>query len=160
MKNLLSIKVVFIFLVLFLYSCSKDDEPTVCLPTAVNLTINGEKQSFQAIGRGIDLRQNGYELHLNLGRYSLEPYREQTIYIQLPYKKTGKNSIEVFQYHQYINQISFSGDFLNGDFESNVITNTSTCFYATFSGTLSDGNQQIVITEGSLSYKYEESFDE
>lgn len=156
----ITFKTILTLLIVSLFSCSNDDNEQVCLETNVTMNVNGESQSFQAIGRGIDLRENGYQLHLNLDRRSNDPFREQGIAIILPYKKKGKNIIEQFIYHQYINGISFDGDFLDGEFESNVITNTSKCFYATFSGVLNDGNQEVIITNGSLSYEYEESFDE
>ena len=160
MKNT-TYKTILTFLIVCLFSCSNDDDKEqVCLETNVTMNVNGESQSFQAIGRGIDLRENGYELHLNLDRRSNDPFREQGIAIILPYKKIGENIIEQFIYHQYIDGIAFDGDFLDGEFESNVITNTSKCFYATFSGVLNDGNQEVIITNGSLSYEYEEPFDE
>lgn len=154
-------KTILTLLIVCLFSCSNDDDNEQdCMETNVTMNVNGESQSFQAIGRGIDLRENGYELSLNLDRRSNDPFREQGITIILPYKKNGENIIEQFIYHQYIDGISFDGDFLNGEFESNVITNTSKCFSATFSGVLNDGNQEVIITNGNLSYEYEEPFDD
>ncbi|WP_373058713.1 hypothetical protein [Zunongwangia sp. H14] len=98
------------------------------------MTINGENQEFEVLGKGIDLRENGYRLQLNLDRRNNDPYREQGVSIVLPYQKTGKNIIERFNYHQYINAVAFNGDFINGELESTVLTNTRTCFSATFSG--------------------------
>ena len=153
----------FLFLIIAftLSSCSDDDEkkPEPCLATNVTMVVNGELQSFQAQGRGIDAMQDGYRLSINLDRRSNDPYREQTIYIILPYKKTGQNIIQEFHYRQYINGVAFEGDFLDGTFECNIITNRNTCFYATFSGKLNDGNQEIIITGGKLSYQYETPFD-
>jgi len=142
------------------FSCSNNDDGTNCPETHVTMTINGESQSFEAMGRGIDLRQNRYELHLNLDRRSNDPSREQGISIILPYKKTGANVIEQFIYHQYIDNVPFDGDFLDGEFQSNVMINTHECFYATFSGKLHDGNQEVTITKGELRYTYEEPFEE
>lgn len=141
-------------------SCSNDDDHQPCYATDVTMTINGEVQSFQAYGRGIDIREDGYELQLYFYRGSSNPFSEQNLTVKLPYKKRGKNIFEAFLYSQYIDNTPFEGDFLDGELQSQVITNTSNCFYATFSGTLSDGNQEIVITNGELKYEYEESFDE
>lgn len=162
MKIILLIKGLLILLMINFMSCSNDDDVNqqICLETNVTIRVDGEVQTFQAIGRGIDLRENGYELSINLDRRSNDPFREQGIAIILPYKMTGENIFEQFIYHQYIDSTPFDGDFLNGEFQSNVITNTNKCFYATFSGKLSDGNQEIIITEGKLSYEYENPFDE
>jgi hypothetical protein len=141
-------------------SCSNDDDNQPCYATDVTMTINGEFQSFQAYGRGIDIREGGYELQLNFYRGSNNPFSEQNLTVKLPYKARGENIFEGFLYSQYTNDTPFEGDFLDGELQSQVITNTSTCFYATFSGTLSDGNQEIVITDGELKYEYEDSFDE
>ena len=157
-KTTISITIALLLLVTFI-SCSKDNDEPVCLETNITMKINGELQNFQAIGRGIDLRQNDYELSINLDRRSDSPFREQTFYISLPYKKTGINIFEKIIYHQYINNTLFEGDFVNGELQSKVITNTNKCFYATFSGKLNDGNQEVNITEGSISYQYESPFD-
>lgn len=160
-KNLPVIVLLLVLLTLVLTSCSNDDDSEqVCMETNVIMTVNGELQTFEALGRGIDLRQNGYLLQLNLYRRGNDPFREQSIVIKLPYKKTGENILEQFLYRQYIDNTLFEGDFLNGEFESNVITNSRNCFYATFSGKLSDGNQEVIITDGTVSFKYEPPFDE
>ncbi len=154
------INVLIILLSIVFTACSDDDKGPVCLETNITMKINGESQSFEASGYGIILTQNGYILDIHSGRYSNTPYSEQSFSILLPYKKTGVNVIEQFIYHQYMDNISFDGDFMNGEFESNVITNNKSCFYATFSGKLNDGNQEVIITEGKLSYKYENPFDQ
>ena len=141
-------------------SCSNDDDHQPCYATDVTMTINGELQSFQAKGRGIDIREDGYELHLNFYRGSNNPFSQQNLTVKLPYKARGENIFEAFLYSQYIDNTPFEGDFLDGELQSQVITNTSNCFYATFSGVLTDGNQEIVITNGELKYEYEDSFDE
>jgi hypothetical protein len=158
MKKLLNTTALLILTILGLVSCSNDDEQ-VCMVTNITMTINGETQSFQAYGRGISLRQNGYELELNLSR-RVGTFSEQDVLLVLPYKKTGNNVIEHFFYSHNINNTTFEGDFMDGEFQSKVLTNTSNCFYATFSGKLNDNNQEIIITDGILSYEYEESFDE
>lgn len=143
---------------IILTGCS-DKQTGVCPEINVTMKVNGELQSFEVLGYGIDLTPNGHMLHLNLHRGSQDPFREQGIAIFLPYKKTGTNVIEQFIYHQYIDDMAFDGDFTDGEFESRVITNTNTCFYATFSGKLHDGTRQVVITEGTLSYTYVNPFE-
>lgn len=153
-------KLFFLVSILTIFSCSKDDDGQACMQTNTTLTVNGEVQSFQAIGRGISLRPNGYELSLNFYRNATDSSGDQNIALILPYKKTGKNSVEHFYYSQYLDQSYFQGDFTEGDFQINVLKNTSECFYATFSGKLTDGENQITIEQGTISYTYEESFDE
>ncbi|KAF2515216.1 BTB/POZ domain-containing protein [Flavobacterium foetidum] len=154
----------FAILVLVTVSCNRDDENQAedlnCKPTSISMVVNGTPQTFQALGYGIDLRSKGYELHLNGDRRSNDPLREQGIAVILPYKKTGKNIIQQFHYHQYIDKVSFDGDFLKGEFTSDVIINRNSCFYATFSGKLSDGKQEIIITDGIISYQYDKAFDD
>jgi hypothetical protein len=157
-------KVFFISVIVLLSSCSKDDsksdENASCQETKITMLVNGESQSFHAYGRGIDIRSDGYELSLNFGREEQNPYQEQSIVLHLPYKATGQNIIEQFIYSQYKDNTLFRGDFLEGELQSNVITNTKNCFRMTFSGKLSDANQEVVITEGKISYTYEEPFSE
>lgn len=160
MKN--KIKNLTVLLIVFAcFSCNKDENEPDCHATNVSMLVNGELQTFQAQGRGIDLTNNGYILSLNLDRRDNDvQLREQTFYIQLPYKKTGKNIIQKCLYHQYINGIPLDGDLVNSDFKSEVIMNRSTCFYATFSGKLNDGNQEVIITDGVVSYQYETPFNQ
>lgn len=161
MKNKISIISVFLLVFCFVFSsCSDDNSEPPCLETNVSMVINGELQNFYVLGRGIDLRQNGYELSLSFDRRNNEiPLREQGISIVLPYKKTGANLIESFYYHQYFDGVSFDGDFIDGEFESEVFVNRNTCFYATFSGKLNNGNQEIVITDGIISVEYDPPFE-
>ena len=130
-----------------------------CQPTNISMVVNGKPQTFQALGYGIDLRSEGYVLHLNGDRRSSDPLREQGIAIILPYKKTGENVIEKFIYHQYIDNIAFDGDFTDEEFKCNVMINRNSCFFATFSGKLNNGNQEVIITDGIISYQYNEPFD-
>lgn len=150
-----------LLLTLLSLSCSKEDNNNVCLETNVSMVINGELQTFQTTGRGIDLNPggNGHTLRIWLYRGTSNPLVEQSILIILPYKKTGNNILENFMYNQYAIGTTFDGDFSNGTIESKVITNSRTCFYATFSGTFNDGNQEFVITDGKLSYQYETPFE-
>ncbi|MDR6763879.1 hypothetical protein J2Y38_004103 [Flavobacterium sp. 2755] len=153
----------FSLLAIVAFSCNKDDDNKEraldCQPTNISMKINGELQTFQAIGYGIDLISEGYVLHLNGARRSNDPLKEQGIAIILPYKKTGQNVIKNFFYHQYINEVSFDGDFTEGEFQCNVKINRKSCFLATFSGKLSDGKQEVIITDGIISYQYEDPFD-
>ncbi|AFL79598.1 hypothetical protein Aeqsu_0066 [Aequorivita sublithincola DSM 14238] len=157
-------RIFFISVIVLFSSCSEDDskndEIAICQETVVTMIVNGETQTFYAYGRGIGIRSDGYELIINVGRNVQNPLGEQDIAIYLPYKATGKNIIEQFIYSQYKDNIIFRGDFLDGELQSNVLVNTKSCFRMTFSGKLSDGNQEIVITEGKISYMYDESFSE
>jgi len=154
----------FLLLVMATFSCNRDndnqEENLNCKPTSISMVVNGKPHTFQAIGYGIDLRSEGYVLHLNGDKRSNNPLSEQGIAVILPYKKTGKNVIDKFIYHQYVNNVSFDGDFTDGVFQSNVIINRNSCFYATFSGKLNDGKQEIIITDGIISYQYEDPFDD
>ncbi|RZJ50155.1 MAG: hypothetical protein EOO44_16935 [Flavobacterium sp.] len=157
------LNVFFSILVITVFSCNKDDDnhkdKLDCKPTTISMVVNGKPQTFQALGYGIDLSSKGYVLHLNGDQRSNDPLQERGIAVILPYKKTGKNIIDEFNYHQYINSVSFDGDFTDGIFECNVIINRNSCFYATFSGTLNDGKQEIIITDGIISYQYNDPFD-
>lgn len=163
MKSKMKIlNVFFSLLVILTFSCNKDDDNHEdilnCQPTNISMVVNGKPQTFQALGYGIDLMSEGYVLHLNGDRRSNDPFREQGIAVILPYKKTGKNVIKEFIYHQYIDNVSFDGDFTDGEFQCDVIINRNSCFYATFSGKLNDGNQEVIITDGIISYQYNEPF--
>jgi hypothetical protein len=141
-------------------SCSDDDSSSKCQATNISATINGTAFTFQAIGRGLDLRSGGYRLQLNAYSNGFDPVVRQ-FSITLPYKKTGKNVIQKFDYLQYDNTgSSIEGDFVTQQFTSNVKVNKPTCFYTTFSGAFTVNGQTINITNGKLSYEYEESFDE
>ena len=153
----LSLVLLFVLIISSL-SCTKDENPPSCQPTNVTMKINGETFTYQAIGRGISLKSWGYELQLNFYRGTNQPFTESGISLKLPFQATGKNIIQQFEYSQSVEQVYFIGDFTTGALESNVVMNTNNCFYATFSGNLNDGNQEIVITEGVISVEYEEPF--
>lgn len=161
MKKLLE-KVLFVLILFSSISCSNDDsDQQVCLENTANLKINGENQAFNVEGYGINSRENGHVLMLNLARRTNNPYIEQFINIRLPFKMTGNNIIEQFAYRQKsIDSVLFNGNYVNDEFESRVITNTDNCFYATFSGKISDGIQEIIITDGIISQEYGTPFDE
>lgn len=155
-------KFIFAFVSITLIACSHDNNQEVvsqCTPTNVSMVVNGELQTFQAYGRGIDIAENGYILSINIDRRNFGSTNEQGVYLQLPYKRTGKNLIEHFIYHQYVDNVVLDGDFVtDGNFTSEILVNRETCFLATFSGTLTDGNQEVEITNGVLSYTYETPF--
>lgn len=153
-------KLFLVILLLTFFSCSKDDDVQKCMETNVVMTINGDEQSFQALGRGISLRPEGYELSLSFYRSTDNPLKEQNIVLILPYKKTGKNIIQHIYYSEYMNGEFFEGDFVNDELQMNVIKNTALCFYATFSGVLMKEGEEIVIENGIISYLYEDSFDD
>jgi len=145
-------------LTLLLIACSKheQDDPNECRTTSVTMKVNGELLSFQANGRGAGM---GVPLTVYAGRIIQSPYLEQSFSISVPYKVTGNNLILTFNYHHYINRQSFDGNFTNGEISSKVITNKNTCVYIEFWGEISDGSQELVITEGKFSYTYEDPFD-
>ncbi|WP_395044034.1 hypothetical protein [Flavobacterium sp.] len=153
MKNIIG----FLFLSLLL-SCSKDDNSQSCYDSSVIMKINDELQSFQTIGRGVDLVSGNYKLSIYLYRSS-NINSQQNIYFELPYKKIGKNIITKFFYQQNNNGDGFEGDFINGTFQCDVKSNTNKCFYATVSGILNTGSQEIEIKDAIISYTYEEPFD-
>src|SRR6187402_1832657 len=154
------LKLLFIPVLTIFLSCSHSkDENQTCLPTKITMVVNGVPQTWNAGGRGIDLTPIGYKLSINLDRSIAEPYSQQGVSIILPYKVTGANVIKSFHYLQYDHDQSFEGDFVDGQFKSYVISNTQNCLLATFSGKLNDGDQEIVITNGSVSYLYETPFE-
>ena len=154
-------RIIITLLICVFFSCSTDDnnEEPKCLETEVTMVVNGELQNFQAIGYGISMRENGYLLQLNLDRRDNDPFRQQTVVIQLEYLKTGKNIIDKFDYHQYIDDQLFEGDFVNYEFENTVITNSNKCFSATFSGKIIKEDQEVIITDGILNMTYRNPFD-
>lgn len=157
-QNLIFLIISFLFI-----SCANDeksqtnDESTQnCMEINISMFVNGEKQTYYVNQSGIVLNSNGgYTLKLKMDRQkNSDSWGKQGIEIILPYKKTGKNVITNFIYHHYSDNVNINGDFVSGEFQSTVTTNKNTCFYATFSGKLNTGNQQVIITEGSISYQY------
>lgn len=158
MKSNLSLRLLFLFFPILFLSCSDDDSPRPCEVTEISMKVNGELQIFESIGRGIDLRPNGYVLQLNFYRNSEDV--EQNLVLRMPYKKTSHNVIDELLFTQFKDGDYIEGDLVNNDFHSKVLINRSTCFYATFSGQLDNDGEQIVITDGKLSWEYDEPFDE
>lgn len=163
MKNLQYL-VLFFTGLLILNSCSEDHEADPC-PKAeiISMKINGELKQFVVNGRGIDLDSDGSGHTLTLWLFSgvLQPQQDSyAITLKLPYEKTGTNIIEEFRYFRVHNGNSAKGYFSDGEFQSEILSNTSSCFSATFSGrTMVDGNE-IVITEGVIDHVYDEPFDD
>ena len=126
------------------------------------MKINGEAKQFVISGWGIDLN-NDYSGHtLTLQITSGTYYPQQDTYditLKLPYKKTGTNIIEEFNYFRVQNTSSSASDFVLGELQSKVTVNKSSCFSATFAGkAIVDGNE-IIITEGIINHVYSEPFD-
>ncbi|MCB0445355.1 MAG: hypothetical protein KDC68_06855 [Gelidibacter sp.] len=93
------------------------------------MKINGELKQFEVNGRGIDLDNDGsgYTLSLWLFTGVLQPQQDSyAITLKLPYKSTGGNIIEEFNYFRTQNGTSVESDFVaQGELESNVIVNTN-----------------------------------
>lgn len=160
MKKVLLLIILLSFGSFQLSSCSKDEDATPpCRQTRITMYVNGEFQAYQALGRGIDLKANGYEMFVQATRLINNTARYETFTFILPYKKTGPNSIEKCLFTYEFPNSSFTADLLDYEFKSNVITNTRFCFYATFSAKFNNGIEDIVITDGEFSYLYEEPYD-
>jgi hypothetical protein len=162
MKN--SIPALLIAISLFILSaCSKDDDTQTCPQNeTISMKINGELKQFEMSGRGIDLNNNnaGHTLSLYLFNGVFSP-RQDSYYIvlKLPYKKTGTNIVEEFNYFRVQNASSSEGDFVLGELKSTVTVNKNTCFSATFSGRATIGGNEIIITEGIINHVYTDPFD-
>ncbi|MBU2929913.1 hypothetical protein [Winogradskyella psychrotolerans] len=148
---------------IILNSCSNDDDAVSCPQTEnATMTINGEVMDFQILGRGIDLDNDGsgHTLSLNLASGFYTPQQDTyAVTLKLPYKKTGTDIIEEFNYLRVQNGSSAEGDFVQSELISNVTVNKNTCFSATFSGSAIIGGNEVVITEGSINHTYSDPFD-
>lgn len=151
---------------IILNSCSNDDDNNNACPQSktIAMKINGELKQFEVNGRGIDLDNDGsgYTLSLWLFTGVLQPQQDSyAITLKLPYKSTGGNIIEEFNYFRTQNGTSVESDFVaQGELESNVIVNTNSCFSATFSGSAIVNGNEIVITNGIVEYIYDDPFDQ
>ena len=76
--------------------CSKDDEHQVCREPNITMIVDGELQTFQALGYGIDLEGNGHRLELYFHRYQAEPYLEQGGFITLDLKRRVRILLKKF----------------------------------------------------------------
>ena len=159
-KRVPVVKLLAVFIMLTLQSCSKEENNTVCQETSIGVNVNGKYIEFNQAGRGLDLRSYGYELLLVFSNYNQTTKDRHGISMIVPYKKQGENIITKFHFSQSLNSESFSGDYVQGEFHSNVIANNGHCFQATFYGKLSDGNREIVLSGGNISVTYKVPFDE
>jgi hypothetical protein len=161
MKNIIPFLAFLCVIVIGITSCSDDDKEVPCPQTSISAVINGVAYTFAEGGRGIDLRQNGYELRLNF--YAGTDANAETVRqfsLVVPFEKTGKNLITELSYLQYDHEgNSISGDFAEQELTSDVLINRKSCFSATFSGKLTDNGQEISITNGKIDYLYDEPFD-
>ncbi|WP_179320108.1 hypothetical protein [Winogradskyella helgolandensis] len=162
MKQIKYALVIFISL-LVLNSCSNDDDVVSC-PQTENATmkINGELMDFQIFGRGIDLDNDGsgHTLSLYLSRGVYSPQQDTyAITLKLPFKKTGTNIIEEFNYLRVQNASSSEGDFVQAELQSSVTVNKNTCFSVTFSGSATINGNEVVITDGVINHTYNDPFD-
>ncbi|MCF6133424.1 hypothetical protein [Flavobacterium wongokense] len=138
-------------------ACSSSDSQD-CQPTSITMKVNGELQTFEPIGRSIDLEGNGHRLQLDFHRGNSDPFSEQAVSLILRYKKTGQNVIEKIIYFHHTAGYSLDAEITQPQIQSNVEINRTTCFYATFSGTFTNGTLAEEITEAKVSYTYEEPF--
>ncbi|WP_121667356.1 hypothetical protein [Mesonia aquimarina] len=156
MRNL-----IFILLSLIIFGCSKDDEDNKynCenIESIGDINLNDENYTLETTGRGIDLREDGYEVSLFYSYYSES--NSINISIKFPYKKTGKNVIEKihFSYTQRSdNPEYYTIDLTPENFKSEVFGNTDYCFEGEFSTDIQIGGKNFVFDKAILSYKYEE----
>jgi len=162
MRNIL--KILFLTLApLFFFGCSDDDKKQeevqqICYPTNISMIVNGEFIEMAVMGRGLMLTPNGYILDMNFEYYLAEPNSVIHIRIELPYNKTGKDILNIFKFSTSTESGSSSVDLSNGEFTSEVISNNKNCFYCKFSGTLTKNGKTFEISEGVISYTYEEPF--
>lgn len=162
MRNILCLFIIFIGLFV-LNSCSENNDISSCsLNENISMKINGDFKQFQIIGWGINLNNSnlGHTLHLQIFTGVLNPSQDSyEIILKLPYKKTGSNIIEEFNYFRIENGSSLEVNFVLGEFQSSVTVNNNTCFSATFSGSIIIDENEITITEGVFNHTYSNPFD-
>lgn len=156
--------VMFLTCLLLLYSCSKDAEseaPSCPQTENISMRINGEEKQFEIQGWGISLDNDGTGHTLELLIVSGVYYPSQDSYaisIELPYKKTGDNLIEEFNYFRVKDTTSARGDFDPGNLQSSVNINSNTCISLSFSGTAIIDGKKIIISEGVIEHVYRDAF--
>lgn len=151
----------FLILLSTTLSCSKDDESVEpCHATQITIKINGELHTFTPAGRGIDIiwETGGYDLMLRF--YGSIDRANENLGLDMIYKKTGYNVIDKLRLTLDDGEHVGVYNLVNDDFESDVIINRSECFYATFSGKINDDGEELIITDGIISYEYDEPFSE
>lgn len=163
MKKYLHLLMISISLPIF-NCCSDDDDSQTCPQSEIaSMEINDELKQFDVNGWGINIDNDGtgHTLSLQLMTGVFQPQQDTyAITIKLPYKQTGNNIIEEFNYVRVQNGTSSEIDFVTqGELESNVIVNTNSCFSATFSGTVILNGNEIIIKDGIVEHIYDEPFD-
>lgn len=148
---------------LLLTACSDDDTQSCPETEIVSMKINGELMQFDVNGRGIDLDSDGsgHTLSLKLSTGVFQPQQNSyAITLKLPYKATGANIIEEFDYFRVQNATSSEIDFVSqGELESSIRVNINSCFSATFSGSAIVNGNEIIITDGIIKHAYDDPFD-
>lgn len=150
--------------IFLLSSCSKEEEEVLPCASSENISmkINGEFMEFQIMGWGIDWDRpdGGHTLFLMIASGTFSPQQDSYyITLKLPYKQTGENIIEKFNYVRNENAPSVEGDFVHGNLQSKVTVNTRNCFRATFSGSAIIDGKEIIITEGIFDHVYVDPFE-
>jgi len=150
-----------------IHGCSNQDENESCPTEIAVMEIDGITRNFNILGvsLGTGIFGRGTEIQLNLDSRDEEVdfFRQQTIVLTFPFEETGDNLISEFLYSQNFRPDDFpeiSGDFLNGEFQSNIDRNSRFCLTASFSGRLSQGNDEVIIENGELVFILNDRFDE
>ncbi|MBY8962870.1 hypothetical protein KJK34_08925 [Flavobacterium sp. D11R37] len=121
------------------------------------MKINGELKTFTTGGREISIIWGTGQYDLSLLFYGST---QGTLRLEMIYKETGNNVIDLLKLGNFDEAHTGMYELVNDDFESNVLVNRSECFYATFSGKINANGEELIITEGVISYEYDEPFDE
>lgn len=163
MKKFLNLLIVFVSF-LILNCCSDSDDSQTCPQTEIaSMEIDNKQKQFDINGWGIDLDNDGtgHTLSLWLMTGVLQPQQDTySIIIKLPFKQTGNNIIEEFNYFSVQNGTSSEINFVDqGELVSNIMVNTNSCFSATFSGSVMLNGNEIFIEDGIVEHIYDEPFD-
>lgn len=159
-----SFKILSLILICLTFVNCSDDEynfqvnQNSCRDTEVQMLIDGENYDWTTNTYGWEESPSDSD-NITLFIRGIAENEEglvRNITMRLPYKETGSDVIAHIEYSQTGNGEAFEGDSSEMNLESNVITNTANCFFTTFSTTVTDGNQEIIITNGSLSFDYPE----
>ena len=121
------------------------------------MKINGLEKQFQIAGIEINYNnsESGQTLIIDLFNGILQPKQDSyAIKFRVPYEKTGSNLIREMRYFRVQSPTSITGNFEQGQLQSNVTMNTNTCLSATFSGSAIFEGKEIVISEGIINHIY------
>ncbi len=140
-----------------IFSCSEDDSPPSCRATEISMKINGELHTFTTAGRGIDIIWETGQYDFDLDFYG-DP--EDYLSLNMLYKKTGHNVIDELTLSRFDEAHNGEYSLISDDFDSHVRINRSSCFYATFSGKFMADGEEMTVTDGIISWEYDEPFDE